>query len=262
MPATKQGACYIVGTSGYSFADWVGAFYPAGTRQNEMFTHYVAHFRTVEINYTFYRMPAARTLEALARKTPAGFDFWVKLNQKISHERERNLTPGFLDSLRPLQEAGKLAGVLVQFPQRFHRTPPNRRFLADLAADLERVPTAVEFRHHSWNDERTLAGLRARNITLVVPDVPALPGLFRIGPVATTRMGYLRLHSRDGEKWYGNSTERYDYSYSDAELNAILAEWAKLGKEVDRVYAFFNNCHGGQAARNAEAFRRILEQIQ
>ncbi len=253
---------YVVGTSGYSFADWVGPFYPAGTQQREMLGYYVQHFQAVELNFTFYRMPSARTLARIARATPEGFQFWVKANQQLTHQRDRGGCGEFLEGLQPLQGDGKLAGVLLQFPQSFHRSVANRKFLAEAVGAMESVPLAVEFRHRSWQHPSTLEGLRQRNVTLAVPDVPDLPDLYHSVPAATTRTGYLRLHSRAADKWYAGAAERYDYSYSRQELEKVAGDWAELADQVERVYAFFNNCHRGQAAENAEAFRRIVGQLE
>ncbi len=253
---------YIVGTSGYSFADWVGEFYPPGTQQREMLSRYVRHFATVELNFSFYRIPTASTLERIAAKVPEQFDFWVKANRKTTHEQDRSVAGEFLDGLAPLAEAGKLAGVLLQFPQSFHRTVAGRKYLAATLADFASVPLAVEFRHASWDHASTVAGLKQRNVTLVIPDVPDLAGLYRPpAPIVTTAMGYLRLHSRNAQKWYAGMAKRYDYDYSQAELQALVTEWSAVEGQVEKIYTFFNNCHRGQAARNAEAFRRLLEQI-
>jgi len=151
--------------------------------------------------------------------------------------------------------------VLLQFPQAMHRTVANRRFLAGALADLESVPRAVEFRHRSWQCPETLTGLRDRDVTLVVPDVPPIGSLYSPPPAATNRTGYLRLHSRNADKWYAGPVERYDYNYTDAEMRGIIDQWAEVSEQAEKVFAFFNNCHGGKAAQNAEAFRRILEQI-
>lgn len=248
----------IVGTSGYSFADWVGPFYRPGTRGPEMFEQYAARFATAELNYTYYRMPAAKTLASLAGRSPTGFDFWVKANQEITHRQNLQPAPAFLDALAPLREAGKLAGVLLQFPQGFHRTVSNRKYLAQAVDTLQAVPLAVEFRHRSWEDPATAAGLRDRHVTLFVPDVPDLPDLYHSPALATTGMGYLRLHSRNAGKWYAGEAERYDYSYTEDEMRNLLQEWSL--QPVGRVYAYFNNCHGGQAPANAAAFRQLAEQ--
>ena len=89
-------AKFLVGTSGYSFRDWVGTFYPTGTRAKDMFAFYVRHFRTVEVNYTFYRMPSAATLDAMDRQTPPEFTFWVKAHQQFTHEHELKAAKEFL----------------------------------------------------------------------------------------------------------------------------------------------------------------------
>ena len=252
---------YIVGTSGYSFADWVGPFYPPGTRQPDMLRFYVERFEAVELNFTFYRLPAPATLARMARITPPRFQFWVKANQAITHERDRGICREFSENLQPLREAGKLAGVLLQFPQSFHRTVATRKFLASAIDGLTPDPLAVEFRHRSWEHASTLAGLRERDVALVVPDVPDLPDLYRHEPAATAKNGYLRLHSRNADNWYGGAADRYDYSYGPDELKQFAADWSELADQVEKVYAFFNNCHRGQAAENAEAFRRIVEQL-
>lgn len=255
-------ANYIVGTSGYSFADWVGEFYPPGTRGPKMLDEYVKHFAAVEVNYTFYRMPSARTLESMDRRTPPGFAFWVKANQIITHEGDRKVIGEFIDNLAPLRDSNKLAGVLLQFAQSFHRTVDNRKYLAGVIDDFSALPVAVEFRHRSWEHPSTGQGLRDRNATLVVPDVPDIDGLFHCPAAVTSRTGYLRLHSRNADLWYAGAAERYDYSYTDEQLRELLDEWSRLEETVDRTYAFFNNCHRGQAAQNAESFRRILGQIE
>ena len=253
---------YIVGTSGYSFKDWVGTFYPQGTQSREMLAEYVKHFAAVEINFSFYRVPAARTMAAMAAKAPKGFRFWVKANRATTHEGDRSIREAFLAGIAPMREAGSLAGLLFQFPQRFHRTMENRKFLAAALADYAELPLAVEFRHRSWRHPSVVEGLRGRKVTLVVPDVPDLPGLYHSPAAATTRTGYLRLHSRDASKWYaGDGSLRYDYGYSTAELQELLAAWEGLDEPMDEIYTFFNNCHHGQAAQNAEALRRILGQI-
>ncbi len=253
---------YIVGTSGYCFADWVGSFYPAGARQKDMFGLYVQRFGMVELNFTFYAMPSVKTLARMADASPPGFEFWIKANQQITHEQMLAPAEEFIAALAPLQDANKLAGLLLQFPQSFHRTVDNRKFLASAIDRLLPVPLAVEFRHASWEHASTTEGLRKRQVTLVVPDAPPIRGLFHPPPTATSRVGYVRLHSRNARQWYAGEAQRYDYNYSDAELRDVLAQWAPLEEQVDKVYTLFNNCHRGQAGQNADSFRRILGQIK
>jgi len=258
MPAKTR---HVVGTSGYSFRDWVGNFYPDGTQPKDMLGVYVRHFETVELNFTYYHMPAADMLGRIAGRSPAGFTFWVKANQLTTHEQDRGVAGPFVEALQPMRDAGKLSGVLLQFPQSFHRTVENRKYLGAALKDFAAVPAAVEFRHRSWEHDSTLAGLRERDVTLVVPDAPDLPGLFHSPVTATNRTGYLRLHSRNAEKWYAGEAERYDYNYSEAEMTGLANAWANLDEPPETVFTFFNNCHRGQAAANAEAFRKIVEML-
>ena len=252
---------YHVGTSGYSFDDWVGRFYPADTRKTNMLERYIEHFRTVEVNYTYYHMPTARTMESLVRRTGDDFLFWVKANQETTHKQNRGVAGQFIENIAPLRRANKLAGVLLQFPQSFHRTVANRRYLAGALADFAPLPLAVEFRHRSWEHPACAEGLRQRNVTLVVPDVPDIRDLYHSSAAATTATGYLRLHSRNAAKWYAGAVERYDYSYSEAELREFIREWSELDEPPGQVFAFFNNCHHGQAAENAEAFQRLIDEM-
>jgi uncharacterized protein YecE (DUF72 family) len=250
---------YIVGTSGYSYGDWVGAFYPPGTKRQEMFARYTEHFRAVELNFTYYRIPTASMLDKLAAASPEGFAFWVKANAKTTHEQDRSVAGEFIDSLQPMRDRGKLAGVLMQFPQSFHRTAANRQYLYAAIEDFSAaaVPVAVEFRHCSWDVPATAEGLRQQDVTLVVPDVPPLEGLYRPAPTVTSATGYLRLHSRNADKWYAGG-QRYDYDYGDGELEAIGDQWAALAEQAGCVFVFFNNCHHAQAARNAQRFAEIV----
>lgn len=252
---------YIIGTSGYSFNDWVGSFYPSGTRGKDMFALYAQHFNAVELNFTFYRLESASTLDKLANTSPADFLFWVKANRKITHEPDRGATSKFLENLQPMTDSGKLSGVLLQFPQSFHRTTDNRRYLADTIDDLASVDLAVEFRHASWDHPSTVTGLADRNVTLVIPDCPDIANLYRPEPTATSKIAYLRLHSRNAHKWYAGMAKRYDYNYTDQELGLLADRWAPIAAKSQKVFAFFNNCHHGQAAQNAEAFQRILNQL-
>ncbi len=253
---------YIIGTSGFSFTDWVGTFYPAGTRSGDMFDQYVQHFTAVELNFTFYSMPGTRTFESLLARSPEGFEFWVKVNKAITHERELAQADAFLAATAPLTAARKLAGLILQFPQSFHRTVENRKFLAEALEKFTGPPLAVEFRDRSWEHASTYEGLRSRGVALVVPDAPPIAGLFHPPPMATAPIAYLRLHSRNAANWYKGEADRYDYDYSDRELREIADNWAPVEAQASRVYTMFNNCHRGQAARNAEAFRHILGQIK
>src|SRR5437660_8370865 len=106
-----------IGTSGYSYPDWVGGFYPAGTRPHRMLAHYAGHFPLVELNFTFYRPPTPEVLARLAEQVPDGFQFVVKVPRSISHEEKPNDLPLFRRAVEELRRRGRLLGLLLQLPQ-------------------------------------------------------------------------------------------------------------------------------------------------
>ena len=251
-----------IGTSGYSYQDWVGTVYPAGTASREMLRLYAGKFRTVELNFTYYRLPSARTIEAIVRKLPAEFKLFAKLNSATTHERNREVAGEFKAGIEPAREAGVLAGLLAQFPYAFRNEPGNREYLRQLAADFQGYNVVVEFRRREWSKLSVLDLLREQRLGFCCVDEPYELGLMPPVAEATTDTAYLRFHSRDKAKWYGgDAKERYNYLYSEAEL----AEWTPKVKKLDDVaeatYVFFNNCHAGHAAVNAEQFRDMLKGI-
>jgi len=264
-----------IGTSGYSFADWVGPFYPPGTRPGDFLGHYARHFGAVEVNSTFYGIPKPEVMERMADKTPERFGFVVKLHQSMTHDRvlDPALYGGFLAVLDPLKRAGKYDGLLAQFPYSFHRTEANRRFLAAMRQRLGDEPLFVEFRHDSWLTPELEPSMRAHKIGFCAVDEPQLPHL--LPPVAplTTADAYVRFHGRNAANWYErgpatgdrrppprSSRDRYDYDYRSDELEPWVKKVAELADRARRIYLFFNNCHAGQAARSAKLMQEMLRQ--
>ena len=265
----------VIGTSGYSFADWVGPFYPPGTRSADFLAYYARHFEAVEVNATYYRMPEAGMFERMVQKTPDGFRFVVKLNQAMTHEGSRDpaLYREFLAALRPLKEAGRYDGLLAQFPWGFKRTPDHRRHLAAMRDLLAGEPLFVEFRHDSWLTPELEPSLRARNIGYCAVDEPRLPGLVPTVTMVTAEDAYVRFHGRNEATWWGRSGpldqgggraggDRYDYDYREDELREWVRKVAELADQARRTYLFFNNCHAGQAARNARLMQELVRQQQ
>jgi uncharacterized protein YecE (DUF72 family) len=194
----------LIGTSGFSFPDWVGPFYPPGTDRGKMLDHYVCHFPAVEVNATYYRIPPPSTLHAMERKTPPGFEFVVKAHHDMTHERslEADLYRSFARSVEPLQQAGKLSGVLAQFPYAFRRTRENEKFLGELKERLPEAPLFVEFRHNSWVRDDLFPWLEEQGLGYVSVDEPDLPGLVPPIARATGPLGYVRLHGRNKTNWW------------------------------------------------------------
>lgn len=251
-----------VGISGYSFKDWKGTFYPEGTPQQQMLPFYAERFDTVEVNFTYYRMPTQKTMAGMAAKTPEDFTFFVKAFQDFTHKGDLSGGSEFAAGVEPMREAGKLSGLLFQFPQRFKRTTANRKYLGALVKEFKGFRLAFEFRDRSWDHEDVYRSLGAHNVALVCVDEPQVSTLFPRIAKATSDIGYVRFHSRDGNKWYKGAEARYDYDYSDDELREWLPMLEAIAKRAKRLFVYFNNCHRGQAALNAESMKQIIEQAK
>jgi uncharacterized protein YecE (DUF72 family) len=250
-----------IGTSGYSFADWVGAFYPPGTPRSRMLDEYVRHFDVVEINSSYYRIPDPRMFAGMEEKTPPGFEFVVKLYKGMTHEVEDDdsMYAAFTDSVAPLKEAGKFGGYLAQFPWKFKNGRDAQAHLRELRERLGEDPLFVEFRHDSWIEPETFELLKKLGIGYCAVDEPHLKGLVPPVVAVTTDTGYARFHGRNAKNWWGRGGgDRYDYEYSAEELSEWSEKLLKLEEKVKKVYAFFNNCHAGHAARNAELMIEML----
>jgi uncharacterized protein YecE (DUF72 family) len=228
-----------------------------------MLGYYSEHFPAVEINSTYYRIPSPGVMERMEQKTPPGFRFVVKAPQIVTHERQ--LAPeavaAFRDCLEPLRAASKLDGVLLQFPWAFRREPASEHYLAAARAELPDLPLWVEFRHASWATPGTFDRLREDGLGYCVVDEPRLRGLMPPVVELTSPAGYVRFHGRNAAHWWNRSeggSLRYDYLYSDAELSDWVAKIHDLAARAEKVYVFFNNCHAGQAARNAQLMQQLL----
>jgi len=263
--ASKHTACRVrVGTSGYSYAEWVEAgFYAPGTKSGRMLADYARHFSITELNYTWYQMPKADTVERMRRQVPADFCFAVKLTRTLTHEIDpgqwRGQADQYRDGISPLLQGRQLAAVLLQFPPTFPRTPANRRYLAVLLDKLAGLPLAVEFRHKSWATDRVFVELERRHVALVAVDAPGLAALFpQLDIVTNPDFFYIRLHGRNAGGWRsGDMQKQFDYDYGDDELRRLVeGRIATMPRQAGSGIVFFNNHVRAQAPRNA---RRLIE---
>ncbi len=204
----------LIGTSGFSFPDWVGPFYPAGTERGKMLDYYAKHFPAVEVNATYYRIPPPSTLDAMERKTPAGFEFVVKAHHDMTHKRslDHELYRSFGRAVDPLRLAGKLNGVLAQFPFAFRRTKQNEGFLVALKQLLPEAPLFVEFRHDSWIKDDLFPWMESEGLGYVSVDEPDLPGLVPPVARATAAVAYVRLHGRNKVNWWQPNSGMKEYA--------------------------------------------------
>jgi uncharacterized protein YecE (DUF72 family) len=285
----------VVGTSSWADPGFVEDWYPEGLPARERLAWYAEHFDAVEVNSTFYAVPAVSTVERWAQDTPDGFAFDVKLHKLLSRHsaaldslpkdlRERAETTGrgrvvldarlqdaladaVLEAVQPLVDAGKLASFLLQLSPGF---APRGNQLDELAPLVERLaphPVAIELRRNSWvrgeRAEETLGWMETHGAVWVCTDAPAVDHLTVMPPidaVTDTRLAYLRAHGRNAEGYVrGRSVaERFDWRYSDDELEEIRGRAQELASTAAEVHVMFNNNNKDYAPRAAERFEALL----
>ena len=253
----------LIGTSGFSYEDWVGPVYPDDLPKGDWLSYYATEFPTCELNFSFYRIPDARTLERMAAKVPEGFRFSVKAFRGITHERKE---PGpqieqFATALAPLTDAGKFACVLIQFPHSFHAEEKNRDYVKRVREGFGDLPAVVEFRSREWVGERTFDDLRAMGLGFCCVDQPRFKSLVPPVAVATGSVAYVRFHGRNYAKWWRHQEawERYDYTYTDDELGEWVPKIRELDVEAPLTLVYMNNHWQGQAVGTARQLRMLME---
>jgi uncharacterized protein YecE (DUF72 family) len=226
----------LAGTSGYSYKEWLGSFYPDKLPAKEMLRYYAGHFPTVEINNTFYRMPAEAMLAGWAKEVPDSFTFTLKAPQRITHQKRLKEADEevavFLKRAAVLGE--KLGVILFQLPPFLKKDLPRLKdFLATLPAERR---CAFEFRHETWQDEEVYGALRERGAALCVADTDEGDTPF----VCTADSGYLRLR-------------RTHYDDQD------LAAWVKRIKAqpLARVYVYFKHEDEAFGTKFAKRFTEL-----
>jgi len=229
-----------VGTSGYNYPEWRGTFYPEAFPAKEMFSYYSARFETVEINYTFYRMPTPKTTGAWKDQAPPGFAYALKAPRRITHDKRlkdcEDLLQFFCDSARVL---GPHLGPLL------FQLPPNLKcdagrletFLKLLPGDLR---AAFEFRHESWLTDQVYALLGAHHVALCIADFGDKTTPAR----ATARHGYFRLR---------------DEGYTPADLDRWAGVIADQAAAWENVFVYFKHEEEGKGPEFARAFVEILK---
>jgi len=251
-----------IGTSGFSYKDWVGPYYPADLPKARWLAFYAREFQVSEVNFTYYRLPDPRTLAAMADKTPDGFVFTIKASKELTHERDDNVEafPKFVHALRPLIERNKFGCVLAQFPYSFHPSAESRDYLKAFRESMADLPVVVEFRNARWLSEETFALLEENDLGFCCVDQPRLKGLIPPIATATSSVAYVRFHGRNAKKWWRHDEpwERYDYSYSKEELEEWVPKIKHLDAKAEQTFVFANNHWQGQAVDTARQLRLLL----
>ena len=265
----------LVGCSGWSYNDWVGAFYPIelANKKGEWFDYYSEYFGTVEINSTFYRPPGDLQVKSWIKnaKSKKSFEYSLKIPQLVTHkalvegkeERAIHWAISFEKTcVKPLAEAGFLGGILLQLSPYFKNESSaldNLKGVLDAISHQE-FDYAVEFRHRSWLDEtkkeidaETLDVLRERNVANVLIDGPGL----HVGLEQTADHAYLRFHGRNCDIWYKGDKEddhrldRYDYLYKKEQLEPWIPQIKEAELKESKVRIYFNNHARAKSVRNA-----------
>jgi len=274
-----------IGCSGWSYDDWIGRFYPnaLAKKKSEWLIYYGKFFSTVEINSTFYRVPSEEIVKIWIEKGLQidRFDFSVKIPQIITHETIVSGSPEKAAAqassfeeicIRPLSDAGVLGTALIQLSPYFKLADKEsflklRKLFEMVSSD--RFCYSVEFRHRSWLNEKgtelksdVLDLLREFNIANVIVDGPAFP----ITRSLTSKHAYVRFHGRNYDLWFKDDSEepdyrinRYDYLYSDEQLERWKPRIDEMMQNSDIVRIYFNNHGRAKAAKNALYMMDIFE---
>lgn len=282
-----------VGTASWTHKSLLesGWYPPAANTPERRLAHYATQFPIVEVDSTYYALPAERTTTLWAARTPAGFTFNVKAFALLTGHPARvaalpkDLRPAsakprvypadlpprlleeiwsrFLAALDPLVAAGRLGALLFQFPPWFTAGPDARRTLLDVAARCRPLRVAVEFRHGSWfaGDDRdeTLRFLREHDLPYVAVDMPQ-GHRSSVPPVAaaTADLAVVRLHGRSDQWTSTDIDEKFAHFYSDAELAEWVPRLHTLAAQTDQTHVLFNNCCADNSQRNAARLIDLL----
>ena len=252
----------FIGTSGYSYKEWVGPIYPKTAKSGDFLKLYAREFNIVELNFSYYRQPEARTISKMVETTGDDFLFCIKAHKSLTHEIKGDLldqAAKFKEGILPLIEASKLGAVLLQFPYSFHYNIENRKYLQKLYYEFENLPLAIEFRNSEWLKDSVYNTLENLDMALVCLDEPDLPRLIKPSDRVTAHFSYIRFHGRNKKMWWsGDNRTRYDYLYSEEELCEWIPRIESIIEKVNILFIFFNNHYKGQAVINARRLKELL----
>jgi uncharacterized protein YecE (DUF72 family) len=239
-----------VGCSGWNYRHWRELVYPKGLSPKRWLEHYATLFDTVEVNNTFYRLPARSAVAGWAAQTPPDFVFAVKASRYLTHIKHltemRTGVEHLYERIEPLVESGKAGPLLWQLPGNFRRDDER---LESALAELPSGRHCFELRHESWFDPDVYELLRGRNVALVIGDTPSRP--FQTHEL-TADWTFVRFH-------YGSRGR--NGNYSDREIEKWAERIERWRKKVD-VYAYFNNDWNAYAVRNGLALKRALSETR
>ena len=256
-----------IGPAGWQYDDWYGTVYPSPRpRGFDPLAYLASYFNLIEINSTFYRIPAAATCRKWIERVEAHprFLFTAKAHQSFTHRHDASTRERaeFVHALAPLHEGGRLGAVLLQFPWSFRFDAPSRAHLDELVRDLNVFPLALEVRHAGWESDDAQAYLAEKPLAVCGIDQPVIgeslrPYRYRAGPAGA----YFRFHGRNYKHWFAADSgrdQRYDYLYPESELSPWAEVIRKAASASERVFVVLNNHFRGQAPANAFELSAML----
>ena len=256
-----------IGPAGWSYKDWEGIVYPQkpGTKFDPL-AYLARFFDTIEINSSFYRPFTASTAKSWAKRVAEAEDFMfaAKLHRVFTHERgkateadEKAVREG-MDTLR---SEGKLGAVLIQFPWSFKNTDDDRVYLMKLLERFKDYPLVLEVRHTSWNNAQIYEWLEDVGVGICNVDQPLFAKSIKPADLATSQIGYVRLHGRNYQDWFREKAprdDRYNYLYSIDELEPWITRIKEVAAKTKESYVITNNHFRGQAVVNALEIKATL----
>jgi uncharacterized protein YecE (DUF72 family) len=290
-------AAIVVGTSSWADPGFVNHWYAKGVAARDRLRFYAERFEIVELNSSFYAIPPARNVERWAEVTPDGFRFHAKLHRLLSwhatkpdalppdmrdglelnsrgnvvrdKELQREMVKRMAESMQPLDEAGKLGAYLLQLSPAFRPRDCRLEELDPILDGFTPHPVAVEFRYRAWMKEKrrkeVFSYLSDHDAVYASVDAPLadhVPIMPPIDAVTNNHLAYMRCHGRNERGYMSGRTvaERFDYDYSDEELEEIADRARTLADDADEVHVLFNNNARELAPKAARRMRQLLGQ--
>lgn len=247
----------FIGTSGWAYFHWKGIFYPEDLKSTDRLKYFSQHFKTTEVNYSFYHLPRVSTYKKWYSQTTSDFLFAVKASRFITHIKRLKEVKGaweiFIENASNLKE--KLGPILFQFPPSFHATPENLKRLKAFLSSIHQNGTrtvlvplriAFEFRHKTWCVDKVYKILKKYNVAWVIADSSRYPK----SEVVTADFVYIRMHG---------PAALFSSKYSKEELKDLaqkIKKWQKANKEI---FVYFNNDFYGFAIQNAKELQKLFK---
>lgn len=261
-------ARYFIGTAGWSYKDWEGIVYPQKKGQGFHSLIFLAQYiNIVEINSTFYRLPALHLSLSWIKKVEnvPDFLFSVKLHQIFTHQRKgfsQKDVDNFKFGIEPLKARNRLGSILIQFPWSFTNTASHNEYLISLFNYFSDYPLSLEVRHSSWDNMSFYKLLSEYKVCFCNIDQPIFRNSIKPSSKNTNpQLSYVRLHGRNYSNWFKESAgrdERYNYLYTKEELEEWITKIKELGKKSNKVFVITNNHYRGQALANSLQIKNMI----